>query len=114
MNNAMNTAIIRLLYGDKPQPDAPLTRADLDAYFKNNNPFQTMPVQGTNQLPFINPQYTQAAPMDNSLSPMAQLQAFRQNGQLPAAQNSFQPFQQPPTPMTTVPGGFATSTKGAK
>lgn len=28
--------------------------------------------------------------------------------------NNFQPFQQPPTPMTPVPGGFATSTKGAK
>lgn len=94
--------------------ETPLTRADLDAYFKNNNPFQTVPVQGLNPLPFINPAYTRGAPVDNSLSPLAQLQAFRQSGQLPATQNNFQPFQQPPTPMTPVPGGFATSTKGAK
>lgn len=97
-----------------PKQEAkPLTAADLDAYFKQNNPFQTVPKQGVDPAQFINPRYTRAPVADNSLSPLAQFQAFRQSGQMPAQQNSFTPWQQPATPMSQA-APVATSTKGVK
>lgn len=112
----MNDFFARLLanrLGIQEQENQPLTKADLDAYFKNNNPFQSVPVQGVDQAQFINPRYTRAPAADNSLSPLAQFQALKQSGQMPAQQNSFTPWQQPATPMATaVP--VATSTQGAK
>ena len=91
----------------------PLTAADLDAYFKQNNPYQSIPVQGVDPAQFINPRYTRAPVADNSLSPMAQFQALRQSGQMPAQQSSFVPWQQPATPMMQA-APVATSTKGVK
>lgn len=97
----------------KPEKVKPLTAADLDAYFKNNNPFQSIPVQGVDPAHFINPRYTRAPATDNSLSPLAQFQAFKQSGQMPAQQSSFVPWQQPATPMMQA-APVATSTKGVK
>lgn len=93
--------------------EKPLTAADLDAYFKQNNPFQSIPVQGVDPAQFINPRYTRAPAADNSLSPLAQFQAFKQSGQMPAQQSSFTPWQQPATPMMQA-APVATSTKGVK
>lgn len=104
----------RYLRAITPKQEAkPLTAADLDAYFKNNNPFQSIPVQGVDPAQFINPRYTRAPATDNSLSPLAQFQAFKQSGQMPAQQSSFVPWQQPATPMMQA-APVATSTKGVK
>lgn len=112
----MNDFFSRLLanrLGIQEQENQPLTKADLDAYFKNNNPFQSIPVQGVDQAQFINPRYTRAPAADNSLSPLVQFQAFKQLGQMPAQQSSFGPWQQPATPMMQA-APVATSTKGVK
>ena len=112
----MNEFFSKLLgsrLGVQGQESQPLTKADLDAYFKNNNPFQSIPVQGVDPAQFINPRYTRAPVADNSLSPLAQFQAFKQTGQMPAQQSSFVPWQQPATPMMQA-APVATSTQGAK
>lgn len=112
----MNDFFSRLLanrLGIQEQENQPLTKADLDAYFKNNNPFQSIPVQGVDPAQFINPRYTKAPTADNTLSPLAQFQAFKQSGQMPAQQSSFVPWQQPATPMMQA-APVATSTKGVK
>lgn len=91
---------------DRWDAGRPVTKADLDAYFKNSNPFQSIPVQGVDPAQFINPRYTRA-PMDNSLAPLAQLQAFKQMGAMPQGQGSFTPWTQPATPMTQISTGQA-------
>jgi hypothetical protein len=103
-----------------PSTDAPLTKADLDAYFRANPINSTIPVQGLNPLQFINPAYTRTSAADSSLSPLAQFQAFKQTGALPQNQNTFTPWNQPATPMVEAftppaqskPGFLGTS--GAK
>lgn len=99
--------------GDRFAASQPLTKADLDAYFKKNSQSQSVPVQGVDPAKFINPRYTKAPTADNTLSPLAQFQAFNQSGQMPAQQSSFVPWQQPATPMMQA-APVATSTKGVK
>ena len=56
-----------------------------------------LPVMG-DPLQYINPMYTQAPQMDNSMSPLAAFQQYKQSGVLPQQQSQFQPFTPPTMP----------------
>lgn len=93
-----------------------VTRADLNKYQNslpaiqgNATPFISTPVMGLNPTQFINPRYTQAPSVDNSLAPLQALQNYRQTGLLPQQSNSFTNWQQPATPMQQAPTIAASS-----